>query len=1056
MIRRLSEDVRGQLRTGVALTSVAQCVEELVLNAVDAGATCVAVRVDLQDLMVQVVDNGHGIGKEQLPLVGERYSTSKCHLVEDLDNLRYFGYRGEALASLCSASSFMEIITRPSASTTTYSKCFHKGKPLSVTEPSRPRPGVGTTVTARNLFYNLPVRRKSLNEGLELERTRFRVAGLALMWPLISFSLRDEVTGNVILQTHKCSSILGTFASLFGRSRTKHMKEVECSGEAFKISGYVSRENYSRKDLQFVFVNRRQVLKSKVHKMVNSVLGKSVLVRRRGHAPEKSRQAGLDKRSTENGSPTKLFERYAVYVINIECSVNMYDITFDPAKTLVEFHDWPELTSQMEAMLMKFLKEENLLLPTEDGQEKDETPSQLAAEPDVSVSQTSELCETDDPFDGNDEHFDEEFHDTLQRKRFAQGISTQSNINSLFSRTVRRPAVSLEKEGFVDLGASDRKKSRLNDSTNNTDEQGKQGSSKQDCSDSNTGSGRTALNITPVDLHAKTDSRGDVEETKRQFHKSGKKQSSESVPTSCSDADSELEDREIILPQAIGPSKRRMSRSSQKQTSTEELQDEALCSFSESTEVQIHLPPEFAKYSALSRLRARLAEQLQTPSSSKSLQPPAKTQTVSSKCAAAALKKFHRTGKHNRRKHGEVEENMDLEDEVDTAPTQNVLPPFVRPPFLRSRSLDAKCSCCCVKDGPVQHRHSGSSTTGIGNRHQTCDDINISYTGSSPGSGLMKRGTEISRLANAAWDNLCRKPGLHKETRLSSIQERFQCSRVFHQRQNDSRKSKHLQGVQKVPHNVCNTEMRNKSRKVSMLSAGEAGHVRRHSVPKQAQSESERGCAMPSKRALSSIKPRLEASGSDLSRSRAVGFHNQRDSSGQSHQEPDHCGSEHSHQRPHHHGSEHSHQRPHHHGSEHSHQRPHHHGSEHSHQRPHHHGSEHSHQDPITMVQNTHIKDPITMVQNTHIMDHITMVQNTHIKDHITMVQNTHIKDPITMVQNTHIKDPITMVQNTHIMDPITMVQNTHIMDHITMVQSMHLTPGQNHKVPFLLQQNSQ
>ena len=72
MIRRLSEDVQGRLRTGVALTSVAQCVEELVLNSVDAGATCVAVRVDLQSVTIQVIDNGAGITKEQLPHVGQR------------------------------------------------------------------------------------------------------------------------------------------------------------------------------------------------------------------------------------------------------------------------------------------------------------------------------------------------------------------------------------------------------------------------------------------------------------------------------------------------------------------------------------------------------------------------------------------------------------------------------------------------------------------------------------------------------------------------------------------------------------------------------------------------------------------------------------------------------------------------------------------------------------------------------------------------------------------------------------------------------------------------
>ncbi len=73
MIRRLPHDVKASLRTGVALTSIAQAVEELVLNAIDAGATSVAVRVDLPCYKIQVVDNGHGITTDQFTLIGERW-----------------------------------------------------------------------------------------------------------------------------------------------------------------------------------------------------------------------------------------------------------------------------------------------------------------------------------------------------------------------------------------------------------------------------------------------------------------------------------------------------------------------------------------------------------------------------------------------------------------------------------------------------------------------------------------------------------------------------------------------------------------------------------------------------------------------------------------------------------------------------------------------------------------------------------------------------------------------------------------------------------------------
>ena len=73
-IRELPAEVRSYLRSGVTVTSITQCVEELLLNSVDAGATCVAVRVDLDCFKIQVVDNGAGVAQEQLKLLGERYS----------------------------------------------------------------------------------------------------------------------------------------------------------------------------------------------------------------------------------------------------------------------------------------------------------------------------------------------------------------------------------------------------------------------------------------------------------------------------------------------------------------------------------------------------------------------------------------------------------------------------------------------------------------------------------------------------------------------------------------------------------------------------------------------------------------------------------------------------------------------------------------------------------------------------------------------------------------------------------------------------------------------
>uniref|UniRef100_A0A3B4B465 Histidine kinase/HSP90-like ATPase domain-containing protein n=1 Tax=Periophthalmus magnuspinnatus TaxID=409849 RepID=A0A3B4B465_9GOBI len=98
MIKCLPKEVQGKLRSGVALPSLQQCVEELLVNSIDAGAFCVGVRVDMDAFKIQVIDNGRGMSAEDIGCVGNRYYTSKCNSLEDLEDLRFYGFRGEALA----------------------------------------------------------------------------------------------------------------------------------------------------------------------------------------------------------------------------------------------------------------------------------------------------------------------------------------------------------------------------------------------------------------------------------------------------------------------------------------------------------------------------------------------------------------------------------------------------------------------------------------------------------------------------------------------------------------------------------------------------------------------------------------------------------------------------------------------------------------------------------------------------------------------------------------------------------------------------------------------
>ena len=302
-----------------------------------------------------------------------RYATSKCHSVADLSNLTHFGYRGEALASLRDSCSFLEITTKTKQSSKTYSKLFQDGRSLEVIESTVPRPSVGMTVTVHDLFSKFPVRRRSTNISLELERIRQRVEGLALLKPEVSISLRNDSTGTILLQTHKASNSLLTFQYLFGAAKAATLCEVSGSKNYFTIEGYVGKEGHSKKELQFLYVNGRLVLKTRIHKMINKELTNSAIFKRKYET-----SPAIVNKSVFVKSPGRQLERYPVFVLNIKCPWTKYDITFDPSKTLIEFKDWDTLLELTKEILDTFLKKENLNV--DDEMETKLNPATLSVE----------------------------------------------------------------------------------------------------------------------------------------------------------------------------------------------------------------------------------------------------------------------------------------------------------------------------------------------------------------------------------------------------------------------------------------------------------------------------------------------------------------------------------------------------------------------------------------------------------------------------------------------------------------------------------------------------
>uniref|UniRef100_A0A8B9P4Z9 MutL homolog 3 n=1 Tax=Apteryx owenii TaxID=8824 RepID=A0A8B9P4Z9_APTOW len=356
MIKSLVEDVRARLRSGVTISSLGQCVEELVLNSIDAKATCVAIRVDLEAFKIQVVDNGSGMGREDLNKMGKRYFTSKCSSVEDLENLKFYGFRGEAVASIANMASVVEVSSKTNRTAKTFVKLFHNGQALEVCEAELSRPSGGTTVTVCNLFHQLPVRRKCMDPVLEFERVRQKVEAISLMHPSVSLSLRNDASCSMVLQLPKTQDVYSRFCQIYGLGRSQKLREISHKSGGFELSGYISSEGHYNKNMQFLYVNRRLVLKTRLHKLIDFLLRKESVICKAKSVPA-SRQTSSSPGHHRCGP-----ELHGIFVLNVICQYSDYDVCLDPAKTLIEFHNWDVLLTCIEEGVKIFLKREHLFI----------------------------------------------------------------------------------------------------------------------------------------------------------------------------------------------------------------------------------------------------------------------------------------------------------------------------------------------------------------------------------------------------------------------------------------------------------------------------------------------------------------------------------------------------------------------------------------------------------------------------------------------------------------------------------------------------------------------
>ncbi|KAF5937980.1 hypothetical protein HYC85_025486 [Camellia sinensis] len=338
-IKHLPEAVRSSVRSGIVLFNLTRVVEELIFNSLDARATKVSVAVGVGTHYIKVVDNGCGITRDGLVLLGERYATSKVDQLANTNAISgSFGYRGEALSSISDVS-LLEVITKAHGRPNGYHKVM-KGCKCLYLGIDDGRQDVGTTVIVRDLFYNQPVRRKHIQSSPKkvLHSVKKCVLRIAIVHPKVFFKVVDIESEDELFCTTPSSSPLSLLTSGFGIEISSSLHELNVSDGVLKLSGYMSspRDTSFVKACQFVYINSLYICKGPIHKLLNE------LVTRFNSSDLQEANMKL-----QNGKRSRS-QTYETYILNLSCPRSWYDITFEPSKTSVEFKDWSPIINFIE------------------------------------------------------------------------------------------------------------------------------------------------------------------------------------------------------------------------------------------------------------------------------------------------------------------------------------------------------------------------------------------------------------------------------------------------------------------------------------------------------------------------------------------------------------------------------------------------------------------------------------------------------------------------------------------------------------------------------------
>ena len=257
-IRVLADHVANQIAAGEVVERPASVAKELVENSIDAGATRITIEIEAGGRrLLKVSDDGEGMVRDDAVLAFERHATSKIRASEDLAAIGTLGFRGEALASIASVAK-VELTTSTEGAASATRVAIDGGRMRDVKDAAHPR---GTTIVVRDLFFNVPARRKFLRaEATETFHLTNLVTHYALAHPEIAFTFVNN--GREVIRAAAAKDLRERAYQIFGGDFLENLLEVNGGhGEVARVTGFVSapRDRRTSRDSQYLFVNRRFV-----------------------------------------------------------------------------------------------------------------------------------------------------------------------------------------------------------------------------------------------------------------------------------------------------------------------------------------------------------------------------------------------------------------------------------------------------------------------------------------------------------------------------------------------------------------------------------------------------------------------------------------------------------------------------------------------------------------------------------------------------------------------------------------------------------------------------